>query len=324
MKIAKGSYCIVASTLPVGFMAAEFEALRIRKIFVMSKALEESYRSFGRHKDASIEVVRVPESVFAQAWFFLGLLLRARLSGVDVVFFHECCLPVLDLLVKAVRPRGYYLPQVSMSSWQEIDFSQFPSGRTAALVRRLGVADCFRYYRSAPVGGKQSEHVLSIKAYPDSIVSKSLAYSRDAVARCRSCAGGLASNILFITGKSAVADERQQALYVALMGAAHARGYVCHVKDHPNPVYRLNLQVEGAVVIDPQLPAELLETDYHLVVGVSSSALLNFDGRSVSLLNLLEDMPEEARRGSIQHFEAAAPGNRIKYIHSIDEFVALL
>lgn len=324
MRIEKGSYCIVASTLPVGFMVAQFEALHIRKIFVMSKELEDSYLSFKRHKDMSIDVIRVPEGLLAQVSFFLHMLIGARLAGISVVFFHECCLPVLDVLLNIVRPSGYYLPQVSMSSWQEIEFSQFPYGRMAKLLRWLGIAGHFRYYHSAPVGDAEGEYVLSAKKYPESIVTMSIAFSRDAVSKSRFACAQTIRKILFITGKSSVADESQRKLYLELVRMAQARGYECHVKDHPNPVYRLDMKADGVVIINPELPAELLEPDYYLVVGVSSSALLNFDGYSVSLLRLIEGMSEKDREARMKHFSAASPDNKIQYVQSTDQFASLL
>lgn len=324
MHVTNSSFCIVASTLPVGFLVGQFESLRIKKIFVVSRDLEQSYLSLKERIDPSIEVVKVPEGVLLQSIFFSYVLFRARLSGTSVVFFHECCLPILDLLLSWIKPSGYYLPQVTMSGWQEIDSHQFPKGKLATLLKVLGVKDRFKYYRSSPIGGKQSEYVVSIKCYPKSIATMNVGFSRVPLAKCSSCENRQTNKILFITGKSSASDDCQRKTYRALMKMAHAKGYVCHIKDHPNPAYRLDFSTEGAVTIDPLLPAELLESDYYLVVGVSSSALLSFDGRSVSLINLLDDMSLEDRHAYVRHFESAMPGNKISYVHSEDEFKALL
>ena len=324
MQVRNGSFCIVASTLPVGFLVGQFESLRIKKIFVMSKDLEQSYLSLKERKDPSIDVVKVPAGILRQSIFFLFVLLQARLSGTSVVIFHECCLPILDLLLNWIKPSGYYLPQVTMSGWQEIDFRQFPKGKMAAFLKVLGVTQRFKYYRSSPIGGNESEYVVSIKGYPRSIATMSVGFSREVLANCRSCGSRRTNKILFITGKSSASGDCQRKTYSALIEMAHAKGYVCHIKDHPNPAYRLDLSAEGAVTIDPLLPAELLESDYYLAVGVSSSALLSFDDRSVSLINLLDDMSPEDRHAYVRHFEGAMPGNKINYVRSADEFRALL
>jgi len=322
--VRKSSFCIVASTLPVGFLVGQFKSLRIKKIFVISKDLEQSYLSLKERIDPSIEVVKVPEGLLLQSLFFSYVLFRARLNGTSVVFFHECCLPILDLLLSWIKPSGYYLPQVTMSGWHEIDFHQFPKGKLATLLKVLGVKERFKYHRSSAISGKQSEYMVSIKGYPSSIATMNVGFSRVALARCSSCENRQVNKILFITGKSSASDDCQRKTYSALIKMAHAKGYVCHIKDHPNPAYRLDFRADGAVTIDPLLPAELLESDYYLVVGVSSSALLSFDGRSVSLIYLLDDMSLEDRHAYVRHFDGAMPDHKINYVHSEDEFKALL
>lgn len=323
MQIHNCSFCIVASTLPVGFIAAQSDALKIKRVYVLSKVHALSYLSL-KERNPELDVVRVPSGLLPQSLYWLFVLLRARLTGTNIIFFHECCLPILDLLLCAIRPRGYYFPQVTMSGFEEVEPAAFPRNKIYRLLKLLGVIERFRFYRSPEIGDGGSEYVVSIRQYPDSITSMGVGYSREVVARCYSCGGAKTNKILFIAGKSFVADARQAEIFSVLGAVAHANGYVCHIKDHPNPVYRLNLCIEGAVVIDPLLPIELMDNDYHLAVGVSSSALLGFNERAISLINLLEGMSQEDRLLCVKHFEDAFPGNRINYIRSFDEFGTLL
>ena len=323
MQTKSPSFCIVASTMPVGFIAAQIDALRVKRIYVLSKAHALSYRGLQQQHPA-LEIVRVPAGLLLQSACFLLMLVRARLTTTPVIFFHECCLPILDLLLWTIRPQGFYFPQVTMSGFEEIEPATFPQNRMFRLLKLLGAIDRFRFYRSPSVGSNDIEYVVSIRGYPDTITCMEVGYSREAVARCYSCGGVKTNKILFVAGKSFVADDRQAEIFSRLVAAAHAKGYVCHIKDHPNPEYRLNLRIEGAVVIDSLLPIELMDKDYHLAVGVSSSALLGFNERAISLINLLAEMSQEDRLLCVKHFEDAFPGNRINYIHSLDEFVTLL
>lgn len=323
MATKNSSFCIVASTLPIGFIAAQIEALGIERIYVLSREHERSYGSL-RQQHPALEIVRLPSGLLLQSLSFVFLLARARLSHTRVIFFHECCLPILDLLLWAIRPRGIYYPQVTMSGFEEIDPEEFPRDKLFRLLQLLRLTGCFRFYRSPSVGSNEVEHVVSIRAYPDTVVSMDVGYSRNAVLRCYSYCGAKTNKILFVAGKSFVADDRQAEIFGRLVTAAHAKGYVCHVKDHPNPVYRLNLDIEGAFVIDPLLPVELMEKDYHLAVGVSSTALLGFNERAVSLINMLEEMSQEDKLLCVKHFGDAFPDNKINYIRSFDEFGKLL
>jgi len=323
MLVENQSICIVASTLPVSFIAAQIDTLKVKKIYVLSKAHELSYQSFGK-KHPQVEIVRAPSGLLLQSLYFLFVLLKARASGTQVVFFHECCLPILDLLLTVIKPRGYYLPQVTMSGFEEIEPDAFPRSKLYRLLDFLGVIGRFRFYRSPAIGDSESEYVMSIRSYPSAITSKDVGYSREVISRCYSCSSQKTNKILFIAGKSFVSDSSQSTLFRSLIDAAHGRGYICHIKDHPNPVYRLDLQIDGAVILDPALPVELMDRDYHLAVGVSSSALLGFNERAVSLVHMFDDMSPVDKNLCVSHFEEAFPGNKINYIRSLVEFGKLL
>ena len=323
MQIYNNSLCIVASTLPVGFIAAQVDELKIKKVYVLSKTHELSYLHLKDSKPG-LNIVRLPSGLFSQSLYLLFVLFWARLSRTNIIFFHECCLPILDLLLCTIRPIGYYFPQVTMSGYKEIELKAFPANKINRLLRLLGVADRFRFYRAPEINDCDSEYAVSLRQYPDSITCMTVGYSRDVMSRCYSVSSSKTNKILFVTGKSFVSDVRQAEVFKVLAMTAHAKGCVCHIKDHPNPVYRLNLQIEGAIVIDPLLPAELMDKDYRLAVGVSSSALLGFNERAISLINLLKEMPQESRMLCAKFFEDALPGNRINYIRSIEEFGALL
>jgi hypothetical protein len=323
MHIEKHSICIVASTLPVGFIAAQIDNLKVKKIYVLSKALEQSYQSFGKNYP-QVNIVRAPSGLLLQSLYFLFVLLAARASGTQVVFFHECCLPIVDLLITVIKPRGYYLPQVTMSGFQEVEPAAFPRNRLYWLLGFLGVTDRFRFYCSPAVGNNESEYLMSIRSYPSAITCKDVGFSREVVSRCYSCSGQKTNKILFVAGKSFVSDASQSTLFRSLIDAAHGRGYVCHIKDHPNSVYRLDLQIDGAVVLDPSQPVELMDQDYHLAVGVSSSALLGFNERAVSMVHMFDDMSSDDKRLCVKHFEEAFPGNQINYVRSLVEFEKLL
>ena len=323
MIIKKSSVCIVASTLPVAFIASQITELNIKKIIVTSQSLQLSYQGF-KKISSSIKVVRAPIGFVRQSIFFFFQLCAAKLNGNSVVIFHECCLPVLDLLINFMKPSGYFLPQVKMSGWEEIAFDLFPKGKLTCFLRAFGFSSLFKYYRCSSIGGDDNEYALSIKQYCDSIVPKEINFSREKIEKYYSVLSDAEKKILFVMGRSFVSDSAQLNIYKELITIAHAKGYVCHIKDHPNLVYRLDLSSCYATALDPFLPVELLERDYYLVVGVSSTSLLAFNGRSISLINIFDEMSPEDRVYCTNHFDDADPHNNIKYINSIGEFSSLL
>jgi hypothetical protein len=324
MRVKNNSVCFVASTLPVAFIVSQVDSLKIKKIIVVSESLEGSYQSL-KKKHPSIKIVQAPSGFLVQPFYFLSQLLAARLSRNSVIVFHECCIPLLDLLLKLIRPTGYYFPQVSMCGFEEIQFDQYPKSKLTLFLDIFGLVGYFKFYRSPPVGDNESECALSIKEYPSSIVVKDIQYSREQISRLYSEASSKTKKILFVTGKTWVSNLEQINLFGHLVEYAHSKGYACYIKDHPNPIYRLDLQLEHAITIDPLVPVELLERDYCWVVGVSSSSLLSFGGGcSVSLLNLLEGMSSDNRVSIVKHFNNADPNHTIKLINSVNEFCKLL
>jgi hypothetical protein len=323
VKITKSSFCIVASTLPIGFIAAQIEELRIKRIYVLTKTHELAYQNL-KKLNPSLEIVRLPSALLLREACYLFMLMRARLGNLNVIFFHECCLPIFDLLLCTIKPRGYYFPMVTMSGWNEIEPIAFPRTKFFRLFQLLGVIDRFRYYSSSQVGGNDIEYVTSMRNYPRSVTVMKVDYSRKVLSRCYSPGTTKTKSILFVVGKSFVADAQQVAIFRLLAAAVFAKGYECHIKDHPNSIYRLNLQIDGAVVKDPLLPVDLMDKDYHLAVGVSSTALLLFNERAISLINLLDGMSQENRLLCVKHYDSALPNNRINYIRSLEEFEKML
>ena len=83
MHIEKQSICIVASTLPVGFIAAQIETLKVKKIYVLSESHERSYQSFSKNHP-QVQIVRAPSGLLQQSLYFLFVLLKVRASGTQV------------------------------------------------------------------------------------------------------------------------------------------------------------------------------------------------------------------------------------------------
>ncbi len=323
--ILKGnkSVCIVASTLPAKLIDSQVKALDICKIIVMNTTLELSYQCI-KDQHPSIQIKCAPKGRLAVIVFLLVELLSAKFSSRSIVFFHECCLTILDLLLWLVKPSGYFLPQVAMAGFEEIQLDKFPKRKIVYLIRLLGFAKNFRYYRSPSVGNNQTEYVISVRNYPDCITAKDISYSRKLVNISVDHKETAAKKLLFITGKSFVPDAVQIQLYAHLIAISHSLGFECHIKDHPNPLYRLNLSIDSATIRNPLVPSELLNNSYYLIIGVSSTALLAYKDKSVSLVNLIPEMSSFDRSLCVEHFNKSDPNNNIIYINSIFEFEKML
>jgi len=232
-------------------------------------------------------------------------------------------MPIFDLAVKFVNPKGFYFPQVTLISWEEIKIEDYGGSKKAALLKMLGLHSLFRYYRSRELNGQERVYAAVLCEYPRNILSfpaKSFASSTPPE---KSLSEKL-KKILFLTGKTAAPNTSQITIYKDIAVMATTLGFKCYVKDHPNPDIRIGLRDYRVEEIDPTVPAELLDKDYSWVVGVSSHSLLAFGDRAVSFVNMLTEMSAENKAFCKAHYESSRPGNRINYIDSVNEFKNLL
>jgi hypothetical protein len=316
------SICFVASTLPASFIKLKAEALGIDKVIVISKPLWHSYMAL-KDTHPKVMVSLAPKGLFlGNAYLFFTLLL-ARMMNREVIFFHECCCPIFDLFVKLIRPRGKFFPQVTMTGYEKISYKEFPKGNFKRLFDFLRIDDLFTYYKASAVGSEGCEFVISTNSYPDSISVYDAQFSRDLI-NTNIKKKSFSREILFLTGKSKVADDRQIELYKEIIRIALSHDFKCYIKDHPNSKYRLNLDTDEVTSFDPLLPVELLDDDFSLVVGTSSTGLLSFGSRAISLIDVIPEITPEDIAYLKSHFHETDSLNLIRYIQDLKDFEDIL
>ncbi|MDK4736465.1 hypothetical protein [Rhizobium sp. CNPSo 3490] len=316
------SVSIVASTLPIAFLAARAEALGVHRIVATSANLNRSYGYLARKIGREMEIETTPPGFVRQSLYFALLVAKCRFLGRRLVIFHECCMPVLDLLILLLRPKGDHFPQVSMLGSIPMDISAAPKSKLLTLLRLCRLDRFFVLYYSPPVGDNPGEYSLSVKAYPRSIVSHPVGYAGEASSAPRETAKSPA--ILLLTGKAHSRDEDQNAIFHEIVELAVKRGFRCDVKDHPNPYFRLGFASEAARSIDPEMPSELLDDDYALVIGASSTGLLRYGNRAFSIMEMLPSLSADEIGLAKKHFDMAAPGHTLRYLESLQQLESIL
>ncbi|MBM9589073.1 hypothetical protein JWG41_01340 [Leptospira sp. 201903075] len=317
MKV-KESWCIVASTLPVAFIKSQADVLAIKKIYVVSESLFQSY-SYLKNQYPNLKIELLPKTNLGTTFLFLTLLLKAKLLKKRIVFFHECCMPILDILIHYLRPVAEYYPQVSMSGSQLLDFNALPNKKFRFLIQVLGLQTLFQVYYSAPVGENPGEFNLSILKYPNSVKVYPVGHSRDLIRQTSQDLSSVSTKVLFIIGKSKVDDSSQIKILNELILKFFSSGLECHIKNHPNPYFRLDFTNDRSVEIDPLLASELLPNSYRWVIGTSSTSLLNFGNNAISILDMLQNITEENRNLLKKHFNSVDPDNLIFYPKNLSE-----
>ena len=316
------SICFVASTLPASFIRLKAESLGIEKVIVMSKPLFQSYMAL-KHTHPTVKIVLVPSGLLFGNLYLFFMLLFLRVNNKKIVFFHECCCPIFDIFIKIIRPNGMFFPQVTMSGFEEVSYNFFPKGKFKSFLGILNIDNLFKYYRGSAVGSEVPEFAVSTKGYPDSIQTYGQVYTRNLISSIVE-SNQYKREIIFLVGKSMVDDDYQIGVYKELICIALAHKFKCYIKNHPNPIYRLNIDTNNVVFMDPLVPVELLYDSFSLVVGTSSSGLLNFGSRAVSLIDLMHEMTAEDVIYLKNHFYSTDPLNSINFIQDVKSFETII
>jgi len=316
----------VSSLLPAQFLVQHGRSLNIDRIVVLNRIHEQSF-TYVAAQLPGVRVQRLPGGALARALSMLAILVAAKVRHRDVVFFHECCWPLFDILVGIVKPVGFFFPQVTMAGFERVGFADLPKphGWKAWLQRQVlrAVRSRFVVY-GTPRDSSDHGYTYSFayRQYPDTI--------RMAPIRARPANADVPGDevageppapselrVILIAGTEPVPDDELRKLYLALIDMASGEGYKVFVKDHP--IARLQLPCESCTHFDPTLPIELVKERFDFAIGVASTGLLAVADRKLSILNLLDAMPDNARRMRREHLIALPGGGRIEFVASLNE-----
>jgi len=294
----KANVAFVASTMPAKVVAAKIKQQEIQILVVENERLIPSYRPLVENQH-NVVLVALPRGFGRQVLAIAPILLKLKLSGSEVFFFHECCFVAFDLLVWLLRPRGVFSPQVNMLSFNKASKSAsrsfFKEKGCGPLLTSL-LERIFTIYDQTDDGGAGTLTVPVIKRYPDSIsYSEKFRFAEQAQKAYDQRPMLQSDTILFLAGTDSMDSHQLRGIYTDLMKVAQDAGYDVHIKDHPNEEMRLHVEFDNSTYLDPSCPAELLNDSYRFVIGTASAAMACFGERSISIVNLLSSMNPAVR-----------------------------
>ena len=270
----------VASTVPVVLLHRIIANKKINTI-VLRRDLVKSYQYLLDSHD-NIKLIILKSNVITSTLQILLLLLLLKIKNNKIYFFHECCWPILDLLIGIIRPAGHYYPQINMDN--------YPISKSIickSLFCKFAVFTRFYLLFDIHVGrGDNERHVKweVYKNYPKSIVVHTIKDLIDDNTLDKS----LNKRVIFFLSRESISDIELREFYNQLILKVLEIGYECHIKDHPRKSARINLSILNCKIIDPYMPAELIYENYCFAIGVSSTALINFRGEGISVLHLMK------------------------------------
>lgn len=315
----------VASTLPVAVLDKKIAEWGVTKVVLQGKTHLDSYVYLQRRHPSVILKV-LPASFVLGVIHLMGVLLWTRLSRRRLVFFHECCCPVFDVLVKVIKPAGDYYPQVTLNSFLRVESADVAATKLQKLIRALGLEGWFHYYRGDLDNNEGYFFVQAAKAYPASIATHEVTESRAILAGARIGGTPLGGEkkILLLCGRDVADDLELKRIYSQVIEQATSLGFTCYLKDHPAQHARLNLLHEDVCMIDPALPLELVDDDFTLAIGVASTGLLHFSTRAISIIKLLPVGEDGASIRRIAHLVSVPGGAAVQFPENLEELRGIL
>jgi hypothetical protein len=114
-----------------------------------------------------------------------------------------------------------------------------------------------------------------------------------------------------LTGKDFIEDRFLVELYNGVIDFAKKHQITCYIKEHP--LDGLGIQRADAVVIDRNIPVEVLEEEFSCVIGASTTGLLAWPDRSISVLKIFEDLGTAALTKRLAHLQNLPNGDKIYF-----------
>jgi hypothetical protein len=299
--------------------------LQIKKIILSHTKFYAPYSHLkSLHPDINIEIC--PENGLRNILFICYVFLKSRLNNTTIVFFHECCWEIFDILVLLLKPKGIFLPQVSLGSFRKIYKHARIKSKAIILFKIIGVLRYFDIY-AKPNDGLCTEdsYYFSMKSYPRPIMIHSIDYSRKIIIKQKKYKDNINSNkLLFLADRDNVSDIELKMVYQRVITVAQSNNFDCYIKMHPNSGNHIHIENEKLTILNHTIPVELIKDEFKYVIGTGSTGLLYFRERSISILNLLNGMSSENKTKRKAHLTNILGGDKIKFISTVQEFEKLL
>lgn len=313
----------VASTLPIAVLDKKIAEWGVTQIVLQGNTHLASY-VYLQQRHPSLVLKVLSASLAISAIQLLGTLSLLKATGRRLIFFHECCCPVFDVLVTLFRPNGDYYPQVTLDSFLPIEPHEVVLSKQQKVFRVIGLENWFRYYRGDMDSNAGYFYVQSLKTYPPSITKHAIGESSAVLLGARVKAAGRERKILLLCGRDIADVSELKKIYSQVIEQATSLGFLCYLKDHPAQNARLNLVHKNASSIDPAQPAELIVDDFTFVMGVASTGLLHFGSRAVSIIKLLPTGDDGASARRIAHLRSLAGGEEVQFPVDLEAFTHIL
>ena len=315
------AYAFIASTLPISTLNQNIKNWGIKKIIVQNQFNEASYK-YLQHRHPNLVLIILSDRFLLRFLHIFWILLCCKVYQRRIIFFHECCCPAFDILVKLLHPKGDYYPQVTLDSFDLLEPTERVESKLWVVFKYFGISRWFNVYKGDADGGIGKFILFSCLNYPKSIHKHKILRSNNFI-ELQPDSSYESRRVLFLCGKDVVSELELSHLIIRVIDVFVSEGWECYTKDHPAPSSRLNLIHSSATTIDPAMPIELIPLNFSVVVAIASTGLINSSKRAVSIIKLLPNIDQFARDRRIKHLKALPDGKKIFFCTHFSDLIKI-
>ncbi len=259
----------------------------------------------------------------------------------DILVFHECCWPILDILLILSRSNVSHKPIVTLNGYRFLKndetsfiawFKFFSNhnfiNRLLKSISSSFFSIFFHHAECTDDGGNTSLRipVLKEKFKRGWIASSPYHSSNQNLKLIHNQSNEIKSpinNVLILCATEPIDNLTQIQIYNKIIDLFVRNNFSISYKDHPRMNARLGLKNSLATEINPLLPSQLFNQKYDIVIGAFSTSLIEVRGikRTISIGKLI-NLPESVYFERIRHLEPFIGFKNIDFIDDLNELLA--
>jgi hypothetical protein len=275
----------VASTLPVLLLKNKIREWEIGEIIISGENIKDTYEYILKDYP-NIKLKIVPKGKLANfAYLFIRLFLIHLKKG-KVFFFHECCWFNFDFLIDYFRIDGYFYPHVTLNSFVKNSPPLLINSLQNFLLKILKKPGDFTQYKVPGDNLDGYYFVLAKNSYNRNIKKYSIQESYLLRKPSEVLFEKRNNDVLILLGRETVSDKLLINIYEEIIDELIKIGFNVYIKNHPRKDARLMIKkINKLNEIPAFIPFELIDKNFHFLIGCASTSLINHGGKAYSIIN---------------------------------------
>tara|TARA_S200000501_G_C20855220_1_gene757441 strand:- start:666 stop:1619 length:954 start_codon:yes stop_codon:yes gene_type:complete len=305
------NYYFVASTLPIKYINENHKNKKTL-IIIKNQNIYKSYEYLEK-LNKNIKIKLLNEYLFFRIFELIIYFLFFKLKNKKFYFFHECCWPDFDLIIKIFNPISCHIPIVTMNGFKKlkkINKITHSNQKIKILFCKLFLENFFIiYFRKVDLNYSL---FYTFKNYPNNVQTKKYKQAKQKPKV-------LNKNILFLVSREFCDNSEIINLYKKISYLFEIKGFKIYYKDHPNKNSRLNYNFSKLKKINPNKPFELIKKNFDYLIGCGSTPLAYKGEKSICVIKMVKSYKKTNAKFRINHMKTIYNGKKIFFPTKMSE-----